>query len=314
MEKSSQLYNIILNQQRGVLTYGMTPPKISTSEEELIEIAERQAERIKPLPIDGIVLYDLQDEGDRTQVPRPFPLLSTVDPKKYCQLLGKFIDKPFIVYQAIGKYSRDELHQWYAECNRFPDKWATVLVGHPSSNGQIKNGISLTEAYSLYKAQSRNSLLGAVTIAERHAEKGNENQRIWHKVGMGCNFFISQAVYNAQSTINLLHDLLQDCNDEARRIPSFCITLTPCGSEKTMEFMRWLGVSFDYNVERRLCASGDMLEESKAICIEIAETILAYFSKYSVPIGFNIESVSTRKAEVEAATALVYQISELFKY
>jgi len=66
----------------GIVTYGITPPKQSYSEKKRRCVAERQAARIRELPIDGLVVYDLQDQSERTEG-RPFPFLETIDPGAY---------------------------------------------------------------------------------------------------------------------------------------------------------------------------------------------------------------------------------------
>ena len=63
---------------------------------------------------------------------------------------------------------------------------------------------------AILKALAEHSLdfhLGGVTIAERHAKYGNEHMRLMEKSAQGCEFFISQAVYNAQATIDLLSSM-----------------------------------------------------------------------------------------------------------
>lgn len=65
----------IRNKENGILLYGITPPKINHTEEEIKEIAKKHVERISMLNVDGLVLYDIQDESDRTDEKRPFPLL-----------------------------------------------------------------------------------------------------------------------------------------------------------------------------------------------------------------------------------------------
>lgn len=40
-------------------------------------------ERLTPLDLDGLVLYDIDDESVRNPVERPFPFSPTVDPSEY---------------------------------------------------------------------------------------------------------------------------------------------------------------------------------------------------------------------------------------
>jgi hypothetical protein len=82
------------------------------------------------------------------------------------------------------------------------------------------------------------------------------------------------------------------------------LTVTPCGSEKALEFMRWLGISIAPDVERELRAGSDMLAQSVRVC----ERLIRRFARYrgAVPLGINVESVSVRRADIDAATDLVH--------
>ena len=61
----------ILNRRPGIVTYGFTPPKRQNAPEKIAEIVEKQITRINSLPIDGLILYDIQDEVTRLTAERP---------------------------------------------------------------------------------------------------------------------------------------------------------------------------------------------------------------------------------------------------
>ena len=63
--------------------YGLAPPKRASSPGQLEVIAAQQLARLQPLSIDGLIVYDIQDEAARTLEPRPFPFLPTLDPDAY---------------------------------------------------------------------------------------------------------------------------------------------------------------------------------------------------------------------------------------
>ena len=69
----------IKNRESGIVLYGITPPKKGTEPEKIQEIATRQMERLRSLNIDGLILYDIQDEQSRTAEERPFPFMETLD-------------------------------------------------------------------------------------------------------------------------------------------------------------------------------------------------------------------------------------------
>jgi hypothetical protein len=49
----------------GVLLFGITPPRLSASAEQVREIAAVTRARLASLDLDGLVLYDIDDESDR---------------------------------------------------------------------------------------------------------------------------------------------------------------------------------------------------------------------------------------------------------
>ena len=69
----SLLLDKIARRVDGICLYGIAPPKAATTPERLEEIAAMQTARIRALAPDGLIVYDLQDESERTRTPRPFP-------------------------------------------------------------------------------------------------------------------------------------------------------------------------------------------------------------------------------------------------
>src|SRR5436190_19723222 len=96
------LQSKLLDPRETALLYGTTPPRAGTGVDAVGQAAEKLAARLAPLPIDGVVVYDIQDETGRSATARPFPFTQTVDPREYALLLRK----PTIVYKALG--SMDE--------------------------------------------------------------------------------------------------------------------------------------------------------------------------------------------------------------
>src|SRR5690606_13584226 len=94
------------------LTYGITPPKVSYSEERRRHTAALQSARIAALPVDAVVVYDLQDESSRTDAKRPFPFLRAIDPLSYAyEYLGD-VPQQKIVYRSVSAMTREELLAW----------------------------------------------------------------------------------------------------------------------------------------------------------------------------------------------------------
>ena len=297
----------IINKESGFLFYGLTPPKINTEEDKVGIIADKQVKRLRGLEIDGLVLYDIQDESSRTDSPRPFPFMPTLAPNYYSDKYLSDLKVPKIIYKSVGKYTADEFRSWIYQNSNNID--CSVFVGSPSKN-QV-SGISLNEAYKINQHSNSSILLGGVAIPERHIKKGDEHIRLFDKVDKGCSFFISQCVYSVNNTKDFLSDYYYTSIETDRDLVPIIFTLTPCGSLKTLQFMEWLGIDIPKWLNNDLKHSNDILSKSIDLCKNIAIEILDYSVTKNLPIGFNIESVAIRKEEIEASIELLKDIKGL---
>ncbi len=291
----------------GILCYGLTPPKQSTPTEKIQHIANTQIQRLKDIGIDALVLYDIQDESSRTDMPRPFPFLQTVSPEHYSATYLKELAIPKIIYQSIGKFTKASFTDWLSASNTAIDY--TVFVGAPSQ--QQHTSLSLQDAYTLQSNTDTSFTLGGVTIPERHLKKGDEHLRVFNKMDKGCRFFISQCVYNIDSAKNFLSDYYYWAADQQKNMVPIIFTLTPCGSLKTLQFMEWLGIDIPKWLRNDLLHSDDILDTSISICKTIAQELIDFSSAKGIPIGFNIESVAIRKSEIEASIELLKDIKTM---
>ena len=293
----------------GVLLFGITPPRQSTTPERRKEIAAVTIERLSALDLDGLILYDITDEADRTATDRPFPYLPTLDPASFhAEHLGEW-DRPVVIYRCVGKYDEDELRTWLhgADSGRV----LSVFVGASASDQPVRT--NLRRAQEL-RAEIRPELqLGAVVISERHARSGDEHRRMLAKQERGCGFFISQVIYDVGETKNLVSDYFYACRELGIQPRPMIFTLSLCGSEKTLEFLKWLGVDVPRWLANALRHSPDPLEESYRECLAIARDLRAFCLRLGMPYGFHVESVSIRKAEIEGATRLAAEIGTLLR-
>jgi 5,10-methylenetetrahydrofolate reductase len=302
---SDSLQQKFADPHRSVCFVGTTPPKASTGEMQMQEIAERLLARLDTLEYDGLIVYDIQDESSRIDTPRPFPYMETRDPRDYSRLLSQQSGKPIITYKSVAQRDRADFEHWLEQSWNDYGVRNLVLVGSPSSEGDIK--LSLNEAYAALQQHPHPFHLGGVTIAERHAVKGNEHERLLAKMAQGCEFFVSQAVYNAQATIDLLTSYARSCKERGLTPRRIILTFTPCGSAKTLEFMQWLGISVPEATRYRILDADKPLAESIRICQNNLEQILDACLPLGLPLGLNIESLTNRKAEIDASIQL-YQL------
>jgi hypothetical protein len=307
---SKSLREQILSGQNGLVFYSLTPPKVTTDPERVPVIAANQLARLKDVAIDGLILYDIQDESMRNENDRPFSFIHTIAPEVYSRTYFSDLAAPRIIYKSIAGKTKQDFRNWLSENQ---DVAYSVFVGASSSKQVEMTGFSLTDAYALRQEEFTNLLLGGVTIPERHTRKGNEHERLFGKTAQGCSFFVSQCVYNINDSKNLLSDYYYTAQTQEKPLVPIIFTLAPCGSLKTLQFMEWLGIEVPKWLYNDLCHSEDILQASVNSCINIAQELANYAHHKQVPIGFNVESVSIKKDEIDAAQHILQEVLKLMK-
>lgn len=96
------------------------------------------------------------------------------------------------------------------------------------------------------------------------------------KQDRGCRFFITQSVYDADSTKSLLSDYALESQATDREPVPVVLTFSPCGSVRTLQFMKWLGISFPRWLENELRHSADTLERSIDLCENVFADVQDY--------------------------------------
>lgn len=301
------LVDKIKNRESGIIVYGITPPKKGTSAEKIKEISVRQIERLRSVNVDGLILYDIQDEKSRIADERPFPFMETLDAFSYSEDYLHALAMPKIVYRSVGKYSESELSKFLVKAS--PVNNLTVFVGASSKSQAV--ALSLSDAYNLKAKTNNDLLLGGVTIPERHQSKGDEHIRVFKKMSNGCSFFVSQGVYDVNASKNFLSDYYYYGLENNISLVPILFTLTPCGSVKTLQFMKWLGISIPRWLENELVHSGDILQKSVNFSEQSWLELKEFADEKGIPIGCNIESVAIRKVEVDASIELLRRVSKI---
>jgi hypothetical protein len=301
----------LTDRREGICLYGIAPPKLATEAAALEAIAQQQSARFQSMRPDGLIVYDIQDESERTAEPRPFPFLPTQDPDVYADVHLGAVDIPKIVYRAVTRSSREALVAWLNGIHARGEPRLSVLVGAPSHR-PMENRLKLAEAYALARTHAPELMLGGIAIAERHSRMLDEHERILAKIDQGCRFIVTQAVYDVTTTKSLLSDYALALAARGAAPVPVVITFSPCGSEKTLAFMKWLGISFPRWLENELRHSPDILARSIKLCEAVFAELLEFAREKRIPLGINVESVSIRKAEIEASVALFQSLRARF--
>lgn len=141
-------------------------------------------------------------------------------------------------------------------------------------------------------------------IAERHTEQRSEAARLIGKGIDGCSYFISQTVYHADATQQLLSDYLQDCRAAGVQPRRIVLTFAPAGRGKTISFLKWLGVRIPFETETAILGAANPIARSIEICRDNLQRILDHEYARQIPLGINVESVSINRDEIDASVEL----------
>ncbi len=284
--------------------FALTPPRLTTEPEQAAQIAAKTLERLRHVDIDGLVLYDIDDESDRNPEERPFPFLPTMDPADYLarDLVG--LDVPAIVYRAVSKYPEEGLRAWLSE--QSATQALSVFVGASSREKVVAT--SLSRAYELRAEVCPDLLLGGVAIPERHARRREEHLRLVAKQAAGCSFFVTQIVYDVNAAKDLVSDYHYECVARDLKPAPIVFTFSVCGSVKTLEFVQWLGVDVPRWIENELRHAADTLDASHDQAVATAVELIAFCRRVGVPFGLSVESVSIRQVEIDASIRLATRL------
>jgi hypothetical protein len=289
-----------------ILLFALTPPRLATAAGRVQDIADATIARLRGLDLDGLILYDIDDEAERNPAQRPFPFTPTLDPADFLADYLADLPTPVIVYRAVAKYARADLRSWLSA--QEPSKVLTVLVGAGSSTSNAAT--ALTDAQAWSREVNPHLTVGGVAIPERHSRRCNEHVRLLAKQEAGCRFFVTQVVYDVNAAKNLVSDYFYECSARGRPLVPIVFTFSVCGSMRTLEFLQWLGVDVPRWIENDLKHAADTLEASYQMALAAAIELMAYCRRLGMPFGINIESVSIRKVEIEASVMLAARLRD----
>eukprot|EP00238_Polyblepharides_amylifera_P003185 CAMPEP_0196590704 /NCGR_PEP_ID=MMETSP1081-20130531/67321_1 /TAXON_ID=36882 /ORGANISM="Pyramimonas amylifera, Strain CCMP720" /LENGTH=333 /DNA_ID=CAMNT_0041913873 /DNA_START=231 /DNA_END=1232 /DNA_ORIENTATION=- len=273
------------------------------------EQAHKFAAKMRELATDGYIVYDIQEEKGRTTDPRPFPFRRMGDPCEFAALLKSASGKDSIVYKCVAEHVGEESFQdWSARTAKVNGVTLLNLVGGASS-AVTYTGPTMSDAAAV--VHKNGVVFGGVTIAERHLKKKNEHLLLGAKAEMGSKWFITQAVYNADPMIEVINEYGTLCKSEKKIPKKIILTFAPCGREKTMKFLHWLGVSVPVATEKAILEAENPVATSVNMLCDMLTRILKETAGSNVTFGINIEHVSIFKEEVASTFDLFRRMQNI---
>jgi hypothetical protein len=120
---------------------------------------------------------------------------------------------------------------------------------------------------------------------------------------------VTQVVYDLNAAKNLVSDYRYACDARGLDPVPMVFTFSACGSMKTLEFLRWLGVDVPRWIENDLRHATNPLQASLDQAVATGVELIDFCGRLGVPVGLNIESVSIRREEIEASVELAAQLT-----
>uniref|UniRef100_A0A7S3L3E0 Methylenetetrahydrofolate reductase (NAD(P)H) n=1 Tax=Amphora coffeiformis TaxID=265554 RepID=A0A7S3L3E0_9STRA len=301
---NNNLAHLLANPARPVFLLGDVPPGRGTPPGTCQTICDKFQARSRALACDGYIVYDIQDEPSRDGSERPFPFRPVMDSSPYAALLARSSGRPCLVYKCVTVAN---FEPWLDTARHEHGHNAINLVGRPSST-QNYEGPTMAQAMEICGPQRKNIPFGCVCIAERHTLEAaqarqrdypTEHQNMWRKQQAGAQWFVSQAVYDAEPTIRLLKDYAALCREKGVPPQKVVLTFCPVSRPKTMQFIKWLGVRVPSQAEAQILAAEKPVDASVEFLCDLLKTILRETAGVDVPLGISCESVSIYKAEID---------------
>ena len=120
-----------------------------------------------------------------------------------------------------------------------------------------------------------------------------------------------EPVYDVDATKSMLSDYYYACRERGLTPRPVILTMSVCGSMKTLAFLEWLGVHVPRWLANTLRHAPDPLAESYGQCVRNARDLMAFCRRLGLPFGFHVESVSIRKVEIDASVALAAELRQM---
>ena len=229
--------------------------------------------------------------GGRNPVERPFPFMPTLDPADYLADHLETWPTPVIVYRAVGKYAPDELRAWLTAQDPGtgddgPRRSGLEHRGHAERRSPTPRRCGGTStrrsswAASRYPSATAGARMSICACSpSRTPVAGSSSRRSSTTSTQRRTSSPTTTTSAGRATWHGSRPLV--------------FTFSVCGSMKTLDFLRWLGVDVPRWIENDLRHAADPLEASYQQALTTATELIAYCRTLGVPFGINVESVST---------------------
>jgi 5,10-methylenetetrahydrofolate reductase len=265
----------------------VVPPIMKHGEKGIEECLIKLETIHKATGIDLVNIPELHDESSKNpRGERKREFEERLEPRVLGFRIQEQLKLGCIINRVVVLLTPEKQCDWFRETH---DKYGInnfVLVGGEKSTINYP-GPSVITANQLIRKTITDPILqvGNISIPSRK----NEAKRMKKKIDSGAGFFTTQIIYHAEEFIRLL-DELSNHNSLTKENKIF-LSLSPIRTERSIKFLRWLGVTISNELEEKLIEDPDLIEKKS---LEHIEDIWTQICKYvniiqsSFRVGINL--------------------------
>lgn len=276
------------------LFFEPVPPPARTQAARAEEQIDAVARLVRSVPrVDAIDVPELVDENHEGR-----PHYRSGDPRVYARAIRDRTGLEVVVNKVVAHLEHAEaLERWANETVQQGVRHV-VLVGGTSRYIPYP-GPAVAEADRICRPIFRavHGLLGNIAIPQRVGEA----HRMLTKTRAGAAFFTTQIVFDADAVAQMVREYDLLCRRAAIPPATVLLSFAPLADEQDIQFIRWLGADIPEAAEAAILEGDDpeAVRRSAERSVEVWESVLraARSNDVSVPLGVNVEQISTRHLE-----------------
>ena len=258
----------------------------------------REVERV-----DAVDVPELVDENHDGR-----PYYRSGDVRGFAKRLAEASGAEPVVNKVVAHLENEAAASAWAETTVREGIRSFVLVGG-SSRYIPYPGPPVAEANRLLRGsvETAGGAIGNIAIPQRTGEA----HRMLAKTRAGARFFTTQIVFDPKLTARLVREYDLLCRQSGATPAAVLVSMAPIADESDAEFVRWLGADLPDATEQAILngdergAAGRSVDRARALWSELRRA--GRDDGVEVPVGVNIEQLSTR--HLESAAQMLRAIS-----
>lgn len=285
------------NSEKILLLYEVVPPNKNLPTKQVNLFVNQLSKFLSKTKVDALFIPEIVPEARRSF----FPIKEKLEPRILAQgIWQKSKNIKIIISRVVVHLPTNQQKKWLLETFKNYNIKNLVLVGG-EKEAKFYPGPSVSQTANLIKQTGPNYCCGGITIPTRRFKTFDEPERIIKKQKAGIKFFISQIIFEPQTTINLLRDYYQVCQKQNIKPARIFLSFAPVSLPKDIEFLESLGVLVPRQTKKILLKNQkQMAEKSIKLAKKVFEQIINFTqkNKIKVPLGINISYLTKHNFEI----------------